>query len=118
MWARVVEAMLGCWLAMSPFLFERVESVPSLTLVEFGSALAVILLALGSYWGPTRHAHLGLVVVGAALVAYGRFSHPYPLPAALQSAIMIGLLLMMCAIVPNHASRPPEHWFDEQPSLN
>jgi hypothetical protein len=37
---------------------------------------------------------------------------PYPTPVALQNDLMLGLLLLMFAIVPNEASLPPEKWRD------
>lgn len=112
MWSRVVEFMLGCWLAVSPFVFQHGEET-MLWLVDFVAASAVIGLALLSYWRPLRHAHLGIVVVAAVIIAFGRIADGVEPGPAYQNYILIGLLLLMFAIVPNNASRPPKLWYVE-----
>ena len=67
MWARVVEMMLGCWLAISPFVFNHGDA-SVLWAMDFLFASTVIVLALLSYWQPARHAHLGIVVVATIFV--------------------------------------------------
>jgi hypothetical protein len=110
MWARVVEFMLGCWLAISPFIFRHPADDLRLWATDWIAASLVILFALLSYWPPLKHIHLATAVVALALVAIGRFSsweHP---PPGAQNQIVIGLLLLMFALVPSHASQPPETW--------
>ncbi|MEQ9379476.1 MAG: hypothetical protein RJP95_01335, partial [Pirellulales bacterium] len=110
MWARVVEFMLGCWLAISPFVFGHGED-PMLWIADLTAAFAVMVLALLWYWTPTRHAHFGIAVVAVAMIGYGRFAGGAEVAPALQNHIGIGLLLLMFAIVPNHASSPPRVWY-------
>ncbi|MFI4852378.1 MAG: hypothetical protein ACIAZJ_24990 [Gimesia chilikensis] len=118
MWSRVIEFMLGCWLAISPFIFTAGEQVPALTAVTWASALLVICLSLVSYWPPLRHAHLAIFFLALALIGYGRFAVPAPIPPALQNLIMTGLLLLMFALVPNRASQPPRCWYDKAPGMS
>jgi hypothetical protein len=110
MWARVVEFMLGCWLAISPFIFQHPASSLTPWIIDWVTAGLVILFALLSYWPPLKHIHLMTALVALGLVALGRLSsweHP---PPGAQNQIVVGLLLLMFALVPNHASQPPEAW--------
>lgn len=109
MWARVVECMLGCWLAISPFVFAHGEQT-ELWVVDFIGASAVIALALLSYWPPLRYAHLATTAVALGLILFGWLSGGITSGPAYQNHIVLGLLLLMFALVPNHASQPPISW--------
>lgn len=111
MWARVVEFMLGCWLAISPFVFRYGPEDTFQMMTDFALAAAITTLSLLSYWQPTRQAHLLTALLALGMIVYGRFAAPVPIPAALQNYILVGLLLLMFAIVPNHASQPPPAWY-------
>lgn len=115
MWSRVVEFMLGCWLAVSPFVFTPGEQGPESPLVIWLCSLLVIGFGLASYWHPLRHLHLANAVVALAMIGYGRFAAPAPVPPALQNLILTGLLLLMFALVPNRASQPPRCWYEKIP---
>lgn len=113
MWARVVEFMLGCWLAVSPFVFQHGDDW-LLWAADFIAALIVVTMALISYWPPMRHAHLGTAVLAVVMMGFGRIAdgaHPGP---GYQNYIVIGLLLAMFAIVPNYAGQPPLKWFEDE----
>jgi len=110
MWARVVEIMLGCWLAASPFIFRHSAENTSWWYNDLFSALAVIVLASSSFLTPLRYAHLGIGLVGLWLIGFGYFSATYPAPPALQNNLLVGLLLLMFAIIPNEALLPPRSW--------
>lgn len=112
MWARVVEVMLGCWLAISPFIFNHPVEKSVWWMNDLCSGFAVITLALLSFWNPIRYAHLALVLVALWLIGLGYLAAPYPTPPALQNDLMVGLLLLMFAIIPNEASLPPKKWRD------
>src|SRR5687768_3023767 len=49
MWARVIEVMFGCWLAMSPFIFRHSTEERVLWVNDLSSATIVIVLALASF---------------------------------------------------------------------
>ncbi|WP_323379662.1 SPW repeat domain-containing protein [Stieleria sedimenti] len=108
MWGRVVEIMTAVWLAISPFVF-RVQGSESFVLIDSLVALLVAILAGLSYWHPTRHAHLLNLVVASGLTLWGRFAE-IPPPPIHQNHIVVGLFLLMIAIIPNDASRPPLAW--------
>jgi hypothetical protein len=116
MWARVVEFMLGCWLAVSPFVFGHPRESTLLWATDWIAASLVILFALLSYWPPLSRIHLATAALSVALIAIGRFSfweHP---PAGAQNEIVVGLLLLMFALVPSHATQPPAAWRDAMPA--
>lgn len=106
MWSRVIEFSLACWLAISPFVFQHADNL-LLWGVDFGSAALVVCLALSSFWRPLRRAHLLILVVAVFLICFGRIAGNDNMLPAYQNQIVIGLLLLMFAIVPNHASDPP-----------
>jgi Zn-dependent protease len=110
MWARVVEVMLGCWLVVSPFVFRHPVQNRAWWINDLACAAAIITLALLSYWQPMRHAHLAITVIALWLIGFGYFSAHHPLPPALQNNLLLGLLLVMFAIIPNNATQPPEAW--------
>jgi hypothetical protein len=112
MWARIVEVMLGCWLALSPFIFNHPTEKSAWWINDLTSGIALVTLALFSFWRPMRHAHLAIVLLGLWLISFAYLAAPYPTPPALQNDLMLGLLLLMFAIIPNEASLPPEKWRD------
>jgi len=115
MWSRVVEIMLGCWLLMSPFLFRYSADETALWANDLASGSAVILFGLFSYWHPTRHAHLLSLAVGGWLLAFAYLKGFGTAPAAPQHHLILGLLLLMFAIIPNDADRPARGWEEELP---
>lgn len=110
MWARVVEIMLGCWLAMSPFIFGHPDDRPAWWWNDFACALLLVIIPLLSYLEPYRRAHLLLIAVGCWLIGFGMVLGDYPVPPALQNDIVVGILLLMFAIVPTEAGEPPPAW--------
>ena len=116
MWARVVEVMLGCWLAASPFIFAHAAEKPSLWWNDLTSAVVIMTLALCSFRRPWRYAHLGILVVGVWLIISGYFTLTAPPPAS-QNHIVVGLFLLMFAIIPNDAVQPPESWREANADL-
>ena len=110
MWPRVVEVMMGLWLAASPFIFRHPPDQEALWVRDFLCALAVISLGLLSFWRRARRAHLGILAVGAYLVLAAFLSDASPPPAALQNDLLVGVVLLMLAILPSEASLPPRSW--------
>src|SRR5690606_7355374 len=78
MWARIVEAMLGCWLLISPLIIYRAEAPARLWWIDLSLGGLTILLALGSYWPPSRRAHLGLLLVAGVLAGLALVSSDPP----------------------------------------
>ena len=112
MWSRVVEVMLGVWLVISPFVFSHPESIRSWWINDQSTGSLVVLFGLCSYWRPTRFAHTLTIVVACWLIGFA-YVHGLGGPAAAsQNHLIIGILLLMFAVIPNHASRPSRSWVD------
>lgn len=109
MWSRVVEIMLGCWLLVSPFVFSHPETEAAWWINDLAAGSAVITFGLLSFWKPTRHAHLLTIAVGGWLIGFAYLHLGEPPPAA-QNNALLGWLLMMFAIIPNLATRPPRQF--------
>ena len=112
MWGRIIEIMIAVWLALSPFIF-RVQDDPVLVWADMLIALLVATLSGLSYWHPTRQAHLLILAVAVGLMIWGRLSGSPP-PPIHQNHIVVGLLLLMVALVPNDASQPSRAWRREE----
>jgi hypothetical protein len=116
MWSRVVEVMLGCWLLVSPFVFAHSGEHVAWWIVDFVAGCAVIACGLMSYAQSLRFAHLVTIATALGLIGFAA-AHALALPAdataippALQNHVVLGLLLVMLAVIPNHASDPPPSW--------
>jgi hypothetical protein len=104
MWPRVVEAMLGIWLMLSPILFGALEESQVLW-GDFVAGATVILIAMASFASRYRFAHLILIAIGVGLVLWGRLATEHPHPAWHQNHIVIGLFLILFAIIPSEPQR-------------
>lgn len=114
MWARVIEGMLGCWLLVTPLVFRGTTAVEDYTTSALVSGAVVIVMALLSFWEPTRLARFVTLGVSLWLALHGYFAAERPGPPAAQNEIMIGLTILLFAIIPNDASQPPTAWRHEQ----
>jgi hypothetical protein len=110
MWARVAELMLGAWLMISPLVFRGTASADSFVMRDLSCGAAVIALSLLSFWTRTGWAHLITAALAVALGLMGYLGSDRPGPPAAQNEIMIGMLLLLLAIVPNEANQPPPAW--------
>jgi len=112
MWARDVEIMMGCWLAMSPFIFGHPEAQTNWWVNDFVCAVLVIGIAGSSYSRRLRYMHLLQVAMAAWLIGYA-YARGFGLgetPGAMQNWVCVGLLLAMFGVIPNFASSPPPGW--------
>ena len=110
MWARTVEVLLGCWLALSPFIFRHPAEVRSWWVNDWAGGLAIVSFALLSLWPRTRRAHLLNLAVAAWLCFRAYFGASGALPPALQNELLTGLWLAMLALIPVEAFLPPAAW--------
>lgn len=110
MWPRVVELMLGVWLVISPFVFRGTPELDRYVANDIACGTLVIVASLFCFWHPARRAHLVTLAISVWLAGYGYFSAPRPGPPAAQNEIIVGLLLLLFAILPSEATRPPESW--------
>ena len=109
MWPRVIEVMLGLWLVVSPFIFGHAADDRPLWINDLACGFGIAALALLSFSRPLRYSHLAIAVVALWLIVFG-FLASYPAPPASQNHILLGLVLLMFAIIPNEANLPPEPW--------
>jgi peptidoglycan/LPS O-acetylase OafA/YrhL len=109
MWARNIEFMIGIWLALSPFIFAHADPPDAIWWIDFAAAIIVCTTALFAYYPPTRSLHLVNSVAGLALIVYAFFG-PVPPPAYHQNHVVVGIILLMFGIIPNHASQPSRAW--------
>ena len=112
MWARAVEVMLALWLAASPFIFGHSPAEPRLWWNDLVCAGLIMTLSLFSFWSRTTQAHLLNIAVALWLMGFGYFGFGYPPPPAAQNDFALGILLLMLAIIPSHATQPPKRWID------
>ena len=110
MWPRVVEVMLGAWLVISPFIFRGTPQVSDYTLNVVISGCVIIVSSLLAFWSRAGGARFVTLAASIWLMAHGYFSAVRPGPPAAQNEIMIGLLLVLFAILPNETNRPPAAW--------
>jgi hypothetical protein len=112
MWARVIEILMAAWLAASPLIFRHSPDARLLWVTDLSCALGVAIFSILSFRPELSKLHLLNLAAACWLLGVGAFAAPSPPPPALQNEVMIGLLLLMFAIVPSHASDPPRSWLE------
>lgn len=109
MWARIVEILLGFWLAASIFIVRRVPGDMTGLINDVVCGLAVVAFGCLSFIERAAWLHFLTLAVGLWLIIFGYIAG-YPSPATAQNRIIIGLLLAMFAIIPNRINEMPESW--------
>ncbi|MDP1608003.1 MAG: hypothetical protein Q8L98_01670 [Chlamydiales bacterium] len=110
MWARVIEFMLAIWLALSPFILRYPSHETFFWINDLVCACLVALFALVSFWYPLRKIHLLTIGIALWLWSLGYSNFPEQTSPPLENSVVIGLLLLILAIVPSHASLPSHSW--------
>jgi hypothetical protein len=109
MWPRILELLIAGWLAISPFVFGHFPKDRTLWLNDFLCAFLIAACALLSLGGRMRWAHLAELPLALWLLAMGYLGRAEPLPA-LQNHILLAFALLMIAVIPSDANRPPLRW--------
>jgi SPW repeat len=109
MWPRYLEMLVGGWLIASPWIFGH-SGGGWFFMNDLPCGTAVILLAILSFFRPTRRAHIGIGGVALWLGGSAYFLFERPGPPAAQNEITIALLLVTLFLLPNQASLPPQPW--------
>lgn len=109
MWARIVEVMIACWLALSPFIFRAPKDEVWFWVNDFTCSFLMLFFSLICFYKPLRKMHLLNLLVGLWLFAIGYFFE-VPLPAYVQNDVVIGLVLLVLAVIPSESELPPESW--------
>ncbi len=112
MWARVIEFMLACWLATSPFIFSFPDDAMLYWFIDFGCSAAIAFFAFTSFYDPLTKMHLFNLVPAFFLIVLGFCATESFLQYAIQNYIILGILLLMFAIIPTDASQQPKPWRD------
>jgi hypothetical protein len=108
-WPRICELLLALWLIASPFVLGRAERLAHVRVDVLAGVVVAVLAAL-SFGARRRRAHLGNVIVAAALAVHGYVLAGTEPSAAAQNHLLVGLTLLMIAVIPSDASRPPAAW--------
>ena len=109
MWPRMVEILIAIWLAASPFVLGHIDEHPALSISDIACGVIIAASAVISFSEHWRRMHLGELAVAAWLLGFGYLGSSEPLPG-LQNDILVALVLMMFAIIPSEANRPPRSW--------
>jgi Zn-dependent protease len=112
MWARTIEVLLACFLAISPFLFSYPGDATFLWINDYAVAFIIIVLALLSTWHPLRKLHLAILLVAFWLIGVVCSLGERPLSPIFQNYLILSFLLAMLAIVPCESDLPPHPWRD------
>ena len=110
MWPRIAELLLGLWLVLTPAIFTGTAAIGSFAWRDVGAGIAITWLSVLSFWRRTEWARLGTALLATALGLASYFGTDRPGPPAAQNEIAIALTLLLFAIVPNDATRPPTAW--------
>ncbi len=112
MWVRAVEFMLGCWLALSPFILRYPPEETFLWVNDFSCAFLIMVFSLISFYPPLNKMHIFNLGVAFWLWGLGYVKFPeIPLPPQ-ENYVDIGLLILMLSLVPTHSHLPPRSWVE------
>lgn len=109
MWARAVEIILACWLAVSPFIFSHPAGAAFLWYNDYACALAIIVISSLALWPRIEKVHYLNAVVSAYLIGVG-YTAAVPPPPAYQNYIVVGVVLLVFAVIPTPTTLPPWSW--------
>lgn len=110
MWARVIEFSIACWLAISPFIFNYPDEALFFWFSDLISSSLLAFFSLVSFYKPLRKMHLCNLLVSFYLVALAYIFKESAYPEPLQNYVVLGILLLMLAIIPSEAEKPPVPW--------
>lgn len=110
MWARVIEFMLACWLAISPFIFSYPKDALFFWFNDLTCSSFIAIFSLVCFYTPLRKMHLCNLVIAFYLMALSYFFRAADLYEPLQNYMVLGILLLMIAVVPAEADKPPVPW--------
>lgn len=115
MWPRVVELMLACWLLMTPLVFRGTPALGEYAPSTVVSGAIIAVTALLSLAPSLRSARFATLAVAVWLAAHGYFFALRPGPPAAQNELVVGLILMLFGVLPNHINQPPLPWRGDLP---
>lgn len=110
MWPRVIEIMLGLWLMLSPFIFHYASHISMAWISDLVCGFLIIAFGMISYVRTFRWVHFLTIFLAIYLIIFGYLKLFYVFQPAAQNHILVGLLLLLFAILPNHVNSTPDKW--------
>jgi hypothetical protein len=110
MWARVFEFSFAIWLIFSPFIFGHFGKNFLLTTNDITCGLLIMIFSSLSFANKFIRIHFINFFIGLYLIILTFLIAPIPSPGGFQNYVVIGILLLMFAILPSHASQIPLDW--------
>lgn len=77
---------------------------------DFTVATLIALFSLGTYYKPLRKIHLVNLAIALYLIFLSYLFQDSPMYAALQNYMVLGIIILMTAIIPSEATKPPIPW--------
>jgi hypothetical protein len=109
-WTRYSELLCAVWLVVSGWVLTYPEPFVY-RVVSITAAVAIIIFDIMSITLFMRYAYLMILVVAAALLGFAYFIAPAETQGT-QNLICVALFLLMFAILPTEALKPPKSWRD------
>lgn len=110
MFARVVEFMLACWLAISRFIFHYSPEESFLWKNDLVCATLIALFALLSFADKLNKMHLFTLLVALWLMVLSYCNFPMEATPPLENYLALGLLFLILAVLPSNCHLPPRPW--------
>jgi hypothetical protein len=110
LWPRIIEAILGCWLVLAPFVLDYAATSPTAVRIDMAAGALLIATSLGSMAERFRYARFGTAALACGLIAVAYLTAGQPAGAPQQNEMITGLLVLMFSIIPNEANQPPRSW--------
>ena len=107
MWPRVIELSIAGFLIASIWIF---QSSDFLLIFNIVIAAWICLFSILSFFKQLRKIHLMNIVAAFALAIFAFIQPNPPPPPPYQNYMILSLLLVMFAILPTEASKPPMPW--------
>jgi hypothetical protein len=109
MWGRVIEFMLGVWLAISWVIFDYKDHTGFLW-HDYIFFFLIASFSLLSYYAPWRHLHLMNFLVALWLAFFSYFTREIGFEKQAQNYMTLAWLLLIFSIIPIHSRYPPYPW--------
>lgn len=112
MWGRIIEFMLACWLAVSPFIFGYPFDAIFLWTNDLVCSSLIAFFSLICFYRPLRKMHLCNLLVSFYLIGISVALKDTVPHESIQNYVTLGFLLLMIDLVPTDAEKPPQPWRD------
>jgi len=108
MWPRVVEVMLGLWLALGPLIFRLGPGAGPLIANHVIYGAATVIASLIAIRVP--FVRIVIIAIGWWLIGYGYVAGGYPAAPGYLNLMVVGALVGLLGIIPTDCLEPPRSW--------